>query len=155
MSAIDAIDAVTDRLQTVEGIGPNVYNMVRAAFTDAQFKAIFEDWTTNPQQGLVSAWQVTREATAGKDEVMQAYSRTHSIVMTGFMGFKDGVSEPVFQQLVESICAVFDPLSGRHFDGKFDWSGPTNVEAVKLGMLGSVLVHAARLVYPVKEFPLS
>lgn len=153
MSAATAVAAVTSRLAAVAGVGPNVYDMVRAAVTDAEFKAIFQQGAS-PQQQSVLAWQVTRESTAAKDEAMQAMSRTHNVVITGFMGFQDGVSEPVFQALIEDICAAFDPYSQRHFNGQFDWSGPTQVESVKLGMLGSVLVHAARLVYPVREFPL-
>jgi hypothetical protein len=157
---------VATRLAAVTGVGPNVYNMTRAAVTDAQFKAIFVDATTNPEAPLVRAWQVTREATTAKDEELNAMSRTHQVIISGFMGFQDGVSEPVFQALIEAVCAAFDPYSQptgsalRRFvgeaypQGEFDWSGPTQVEFVKLGMLGNVLVHAARLVYPVREFPL-
>jgi len=166
MSAETAVAAVTTRLAGVEGVGPHVYNMVRAAITSDQFTAIFVDAVTNPAQPLVRAWQVMREATQAKDEDTNAMSRTHTVVMTGFMGFQDGVSEPIFQALIETICAAFDTYAQptgsalRRFvseafpQGQFDWSGPTNVESVKLGMLGSVLVHAARLVYPVREFPL-
>jgi hypothetical protein len=166
MSAATAVAAVTARLAAVEGVGPNVYDMVRAAVTSAQFTQIFVDATTNPAQPLVRAWQVTREATQAKDEDLNAMSRTHQVMMTGFMGFQDGVSEPIFQALIESVCAAFDSyaqptgsalrrfVSEEYPQGQFDWSGPTNVESVKLGMLGSVLVHAARLVYPVREFPL-
>lgn len=166
MSAQTAVAAVTARLAAVEGVGPNVYDMTRASVTDTQFKAIFVDATTNPEAPLVRAWQVTREATRSTDEELNAMSRTHQVVISGFMGFQDGVSEPIFQALVETICAAFDPYSQptgstlRRFVseefplGQFDWSGPTQVEFVKLGMLGNVLVHAARLVYPVREFPL-
>lgn len=164
MSALTATDAVTARLAAVAGIGPNVYNMLRGAIGDGDFDAIFVDATTQPTQPIVRAWQVTRESTSAKDEVLNAMSRTHQIVMSGFMSFQDGVSEPIFQALVETVCAAFDSYANgselRRFvseaypNGQFDWSGPTQVEFVKLGMLGSVLVHAARLVYPVREFPL-
>jgi hypothetical protein len=166
VSAQTAVAAVTARLAAVVGVGPNVYDMTRASVTSQQFEAIFVDATTNPSQPLVRAWQVTREATRAADEDLNAMSRTHQIVMSGFMGFQDDVSEPVFQALIETICAAFDPYSQptgsalRRFVseefplGQFDWSGPTQVESVKLGMLGNVLVHAARLVYPVREYPL-
>ena len=166
MSAQAAVAAVTTRLAAVAGVGPNVYDMTRASITDAQFKQIFVDAVTNPSQPLVRAWQVTREATMAKDEELNAMSRTHSIVISGYMGFQDGVSEPIFQALVETVCAAYDTyeqptgsalrrfVSEAYPQGQFDWSGPTQVEFVKLGMLGSVLVHAARLVYPVREFPL-
>ena len=164
MSAIDAVTAVWTRLKTVSGVGPNVYNIVRAAVTDLEFKQIFIDATTNPSQPVVNAWQITREATVPKDLELNAMSRTHQVVMYGYMSFKDGVSEPIFQQLVEDICAAYDSYSDgsarRRFvseafpGGQFDWTGPMQVESVKLGMLGNVLVHAARLVYPVTEFPL-
>lgn len=170
MSAIDAVTAVWTRLGAVAGIGPNVYNMLRAAITQDQFNAIFVNTTpstlTPPLPNLVQAWQVTREATAAKDEELNAMSRTHEVVMYGFMGFQDGVSEPIFQAQVEAVCAAFDSYAQptgsrlRRFVsddfpmGQFDWSGPTQVESVRLGMLGSVLVHSAKLVYPVREFPL-
>jgi hypothetical protein len=166
MSAFDAVNAVEARLAAVAGVGPNVYNMTRAAITDLEFKQIFIDAVTTPGTQIVRAWQVTREATAAKDEEMNAMSRTHQVVMTGFMGFQDGVSEPIFQQLIETVCAAFDTyaqptgsalrrfVSAQYPNGQFDWSGPTQVEFVKLGMLASVLVHAARLVYPVREYPL-
>jgi len=166
LSAIDAVTAVWTRLKTVDGVGPNVYNLVRAAVTDLEFRQIFIDATSKPSQPIVSAWQVTREATVAKDKETNAMSRTHQVVMYGYMSFKDGVSEPIFQALVESVCAAFDTYaqptgsSKRRFvsvafpGGQFDWSGPTQVESVKLGMLGNVLVHAARLCYPVEEFPL-
>jgi hypothetical protein len=164
VSAIDAVTAVWNRLKTVDGIGPNVYNMVRAAISDEQFQAIFVDAALTPNR--VQAWQVTREATESKDEVLNAMSRTHQVVMYGYMGFQDSISEPIFQQMIEDVCAAFDTYeqptgsSLRRFVsdafplGQFDWSGPTCVESVKVGMFGNVLVHAARLVYPVREFPL-
>jgi hypothetical protein len=170
VSAIDAVTAVWTRLKAVEGIGPNVYNMVRASITDAQFQAIFVNATPStlnpPQPNIVQAWQVTREATDAKDEVENAMSRTHQVVMYGYMGFQDGVSEPIFQALIEAVCAAFDTyaqptgsrlrrfVSDEFPMGQFDWSGPTQVESVRLGMFGNVLVHAARLCYPVREFPL-
>ena len=166
MSAIDAVTAVWNRLKGVEDVGPNVYNMVRAAVTEGEFQQIFVDATTNPSKPIVNAWQVTREATDSRDEQINAMSRTHEVVMYGYMGFQDGVSEPIFQALIERVCVAFDTYaqptgsSLRRFVseqfplGQFDWSGPTKVESVKLGMLGNVLVHAARLIYTVREFPL-
>jgi hypothetical protein len=166
VSAQTAVAAVTARLAGVAGVGPNVYDMTRGTTSDAQFKAVFIDALTNPSAPLVHAWQVTRDATRAADEDLNAMSRTHQIVMSGFMSFQDGVSEPIFQASIEAICAAFDTYAQptgstlRRFVseafplGQFDWSGPTQVEFVKLGMLGNVLVHAARLVYPVREFPL-
>lgn len=164
MSAIDAVTAVWNRLKTVDGIGPNVYNMVRASISDDQFQSIFVDAALTPNR--VQAWMVTREATGAKDDELNAMSRTHQVVMYGYMGFQDNVSEPIFQQMVEDVCAAFDSyaqptgsrlrrfVSDEFPMGQFDWSGPTQVESLKLGMFGNVLVHAARLVLPVREFPL-
>lgn len=164
MSAVDAVTAVWTRLKAVEGVGPNVYNQMRLAVTDAAYKQIFVDAQNSP--GLVLAWRVTREATRAQDEQLNAMSDTHQIVVLGNMSYQDGVSEPVFQALVETIRAAFNPYSQptgsslRRFVseqyplGQFDWSGPMSVEYVKPGMLGSVLVHEAKLVYPVREFPI-
>lgn len=162
MSAIDAVNAVYARLQTVPNVGPNVYNMLREAVTDSAFQQIFVDATQS--QHIVRAWRVTRTATQGRDEVMGAMSRTHTIEISGFMSYQDGVSEPIFQTLIEGVCAAFDSYEGgsalRRFvsvnypEGQFDWSGPTQVIAVRLGMLGNALVHAALLNYTVREFPL-
>jgi hypothetical protein len=164
MSAVDAVTAVWNRLKTVEGVGPHVYNMLREATTELDFRNLFTDTTVMPN--VVRAWQVTREATAAKDEMLNAMRRIHEVTIYGYMGFQDGVSEPIFQQLIEDICAAFDPYQQpngsalRRFVseatplGLFDWSGPTQVKAVGKSMFGSVAVHAAVLVYPFEEFPL-
>ena len=155
MSAATAITAVWNLLKTVTGIGPNVYNQIRFSNDDAQFKALFTDATTNPGAPFVHAWMVSREATPASDEVMQAMSRTHIIVMTGYRAFQDNVSEPFWQSEIEEVCAAFLPYSVRHFAGAFDWSGPPQVEGVKLVFFGSVLCHSARIIHPVREFPLN
>jgi hypothetical protein len=164
MSAITAVDAVWNRLKTVDGVGPNVYNMLRESTTDLQFQQLFIDATTDPLNKIVRAWRVTRTATQSRDEVISAMSRTHTIEISGFMSYKDGVSEPIFQELVETICEAYDSyedgsarrrfVDGGHPLGQFDWSGPMQVVGIRLGMLGNVLVHAALLNYPVREFPL-
>ena len=164
MSAIDAVTAVWTRLKTVDGVGPNVYNMLRESKTDAEFQQIFIDAITDPAHPIVRAWRVTRTATQSRDEVMSAMSRTHMVEISGFMSFQDGVSEPIFQQLIEDVCAAFDSYADgsarRRFTdtghpyGEFDWTGPMQVVGVRLGMLGNVLVHAALLNYAVREFPL-
>jgi hypothetical protein len=164
MSAVDAVTAVWNRLKTVDGVGPNVYNMLREAATDLQFNQLFVDATTDPSHKIVRAWRVTRTATQGRDETMAAMSRTHTVEISGFMSYQDGVSEPIFQQLVEDVCTAFDSyadgsarrrfVSDTYPQGEFEWSGPTQVLAVRLGTLGSVLVHAALLNYPVHEYPL-
>jgi hypothetical protein len=164
MSAVDAVTAVWERLKTVSGIGPNVYNMLRQANTDADFQQLFVDATTDPANKIVHAWRVTRTATQARDEVMSAMGRTHTVEVSGFMSYKDGVSEPVFQQLIEDVCEAFDSyadgsarrrfVSVAHPLGQFEWTGPMQVIAVRLGTLGNVMVHAALLNYQVHEFPL-
>ncbi len=155
MSAQTAIDAVYNVLKNIPGVGPNVYPMIRYSNDDAKFKELFVDAVTNPAEPIVRTWMVSREATPSADEVMQAMSRTHSIVITGFMSFKDGVSEPVWQGQIDDICAAFSPYSARHFNGTFDWSGPPQVEGVRLVFFGNVLCHTVRLINPVREFPLN
>lgn len=164
MSALDAVDAVWTRLRAVEGVGPNVYNMLRQAVTDLAFKQIFIDAATDPAHPVIRAWRVTRVGSAGKDEALQAMRRTHNVEISGFMAFADGVSEPLFQQVIENISNAFDPLEGgsslRRFvsiqypGGQFDWSGPCQITGPRLGTLGNAVVHAVIINYPVEEFPL-
>lgn len=165
MSAQDAVTAVWTRLKSVAGVGPNVYNMLREANTDAAFKQIFVDATTDPTKPIVRAWRVTRTATRGLDKEMNAMGRIHQIEISGFMSYQDGVSEPIFQQLIEDISQAFDPLGGNgsalrrfvdgdHPAGQFDWSGPFHIQGPRLGMLRNVLVHAVLMIYPVEEYPL-
>lgn len=164
MSAVDAVTAVWTRLKAIEGVGPNVYNMLRQSINDAQFNAIFVDATTNPAKPIVRAWRVTRVATASRDESMNATKETHNVEISGFMSFQDNVSEPIFQELIETIKGQFNPLAGgadlRRFvseaypNGQFDWSGPMQVTGPRLGTLGNVLVHAVLMNYPVEEYPL-
>jgi hypothetical protein len=155
MSALAAIAAVCGLLKTVPGVGPNVYDQIRFANDDATFNALFVDAVTDSAAPIVHTWMVEREATPATDEAMQAMSRTHTIVMTGFMAFKDGVSSPVWNTEIEAICAAFLPYSARHFNGQFEWSGPPVVEANRLVFFRSVLCHGVRIIHPVKEFPLN
>lgn len=167
MSALDAVAAVYNRLKTIDGVGPKVYDMLRQSVTDAEFKQIFVDAATDPANPIVRAWRVTRVGTAGKDSpFMNAESDTHDIEISGFMSFKDGVSEPIFQGVIENIRLAFNPLGGGngsslrrfvdadHPQGQFDWSGPLQIVGPRLGTLGNVLVHAVLMNYPVQEFPL-
>lgn len=154
MSATDAIAAVYALLKTAPNLGPNVYSQVRFAKDDAAFKSLFVDSVTDPAQPTVHAWMVTREATPAADEVMQAMSRTHSIVMIGYRGFQDDVTEPLWQTEIEAIAEIFAHYASRRFSDQFDWSGPPKVEGVKLVWLGSYLCHTARIVHTVREFPI-
>lgn len=165
MSAIDAVTAVWMRLKGIDGVGPNVYNMLREANTDAEFKSLFVDAVTDPTKPIIRAWRVTRVGTSGKDSpFMNAESDTHNIEISGFMSYQDGVSEPEFQQVIENIRLAFNPLGngsnsrrfvdGTYPQGQFDWSGPLQITGPRLGQLGSVLVHAVLMNYPVQEFPL-
>ena len=155
MNAQAAIAAVYAQLKAVPGVGVNVYGQLRYANDDATFDALFVDSVTNPVQPEIHAWMVTREATPTKDEEMQAGSATHSIVMTGFRGFKDNVTEPEWQAEIDAICNAFFPYSTRHFNGAFDWSGPPQVEGVKLVWFRNALCHTARIIHTVREFPLN
>jgi hypothetical protein len=155
MSAITAIAAVYGLLKTVPGLGPNVYDQIRYTNDDAEFNALFVDSTTDPTAPIVHTWMVSRESTPASDEAMQAMSQTHTIVMTGYRSFKDGISEPLWQAEIDAICDVFRPYSARHFGNKFDWSGPPQVEGVKPVFFRNVLCHTVRIIHPVKEFPLN
>jgi hypothetical protein len=155
MSAQSAIAAVFARLKTVPGVGPNVYDQIRFSADDGQFRELFVDGETDPGAPVVRTWMVNRESTPAKDETLQAVSRTHTIVMTGYYAFKDGVSSGVWDEQIEAICAAFVPYGMRHFDNQFDWSGPPQVEGNKLVFFGNVLCHTVRIIHPVREFPLN
>jgi hypothetical protein len=155
MSAQTAIAAVYALLKTVPGVGPNVYDQIRFSNDDATFRKLFVDAVTDPAAPIVRTWMVTREGTPSKDEAMQAYRDTHNIVMTGFMAFQDGVSEPIWQVQIDTIRAIFGAFANRHFGNQFDWSGPPQAEGVKLVFFGNVLCHSVRIIHPVQEFPLN
>jgi hypothetical protein len=155
MSAQTAIAAVYALLKTVPGVGPNVYDQIRFSNDDATFNALFVDAVTNPAAPIVRTWMVSRESTPSKDEAMQAYRDTHNIVMTGFMSFQDGISEPIWQAQIDAIRAIFGAFANRHLGGLFDWSGPPQAEAVRVVFFRNVLCHSVRIIHPVQEFPLN
>jgi hypothetical protein len=155
MSAQTAIAAAYDLLKTVPECGPNVYDQIRYSNDDAEFKALFVDAMTDPANPAVRTWMVNRDASPARDKEMQAWGRTHTIAMTGYYAFKDGVSSPVWEAAIEAVVAAFGPLAGRHFAGQFDWSGPPQVEGNKLVFFGNVLCHSVRIIHTFEEFPLS
>lgn len=155
MSASTAITAVYNLLKTVAGVGPNVYPMIRYSNDDLDFNALFVDSATAPAAPFVHTWMVSREASPGADQEMQAWKATHNIVMTGFRSFKDGVTEPLWQAEIDAVEAVFGAFANRHLGGAFDWSGPPQVEGVKLVFFRNVLCHTARIIHQVQEFPLN
>jgi len=156
MSASAAIAAVYNKLKTVAGVGPNVYDQIRFANDDAGFNTLFVDAVTDPANPIVRTWMVSREDSQGADGgSTNAWKDTHNIVMTGFMAFKDGVSEPVWQAQIDAILAAFGALADRRFDGAFDWSGPPQATGVKLVIFRNVLCHTVRIIHPVQEFPLA
>lgn len=159
MSASNAIAALTAVLKGLPVTGPNVYDQVRYAREDGVFDNLFLDSATNPQAPFIHTWMVTREGTRGVDKVMQAAAATHQVVATGFRGFQDNISEPLWQAELDAIFATLIPYAGRHLqtegnDQYMDWSGPPVIEGVKQVWFGKYLCHTARVVFPVEEFPL-
>jgi hypothetical protein len=148
MSGVAATAAVKARLEAVANIG-RVYNMLGNPTTEAGFKDRFVDGDK------ILAWEVTREGSTGVDLYAQAMKRVQQIVIYGYMSFKDGESETVFQALVDAICAVFDPIQQRRFDEAFDGSGPLQVDGPKFAVKGNYVVHFVRMTFPVEEFPIS
>ena len=150
MSLRNAIDAATARLAAVPNI-KNVYSYRREARSMDQFLALFKD----PTAKNIHAWMVTREATATVDEESQAYSRTHTIVMLGYLSVNDlANSEGTFQDLIEDACAAFDPLNARQYGGQFNWSTGLSVDGPTTLMYGAVLCHACKLTTNIREYPL-
>lgn len=151
MSLRNAIARVTERLAAVPDI-KNVYSYRREARDIQKFMQLFKD----PAAKNIHAWMVTREATATVDEESQAYSRTHTIVMLGYLSVNDAEnSEGTFQDLIEDACAAFDPLKARQYDGEFNWSTGVSVDGPTTLMYGAVLCHAAKLTTKIREYPLT
>jgi hypothetical protein len=154
-----AVAAVFAVLQGVQAAGPNLYDQLRFANVDAAFDNLFLDTKTVPGQAYIHAWMTTRDGTATADVAMQAGRAVHTIVLTGYRGFQDGISEPLWQAEVDAIASALFPYSGRHLETEgsgvyFDWSGPPKIEGVKLVWFGRYLCHTARITHTVEEFPL-
>lgn len=159
MNSSAAVAAVYSVIKGVDGTGPNVYDQLRFTNDPIKFDEIFVDTQTVPGQKIIHTWMVTRESSKGADETMQAASDTHQIVAAGYRGFQDDVTEPLWQAEIDAIVNALLPLSGRHLQAEgeniyFDWSGPPQVEAVRLVWFGKYLCHTARIIHPVKEYPL-
>jgi hypothetical protein len=156
-----AIAAVVSVFKGVAGAGPNIYDSIRYTTDPEKQNELFNDNETVEGQTLaVHTWMLTREATAGSDEAMQAAAALHQIVANGYRVFQDGISEGAWQDELDAIAAQLLSFSGRHLqtegdDVYFDWSGPPRVEGVKLVFFGNTLCHTARIIHPVREFPLS
>lgn len=143
MSGILATAAVTARLETVVGPTAKVYNMLGNPTTEAAFKDRFL------AANRIHCYEVTREASVPDEtKSISAITRNEDVVIYGYFGFQDGVSEPIFQAEVDAICAAFDPPSARTFgaDSGVEWSDAPRVEGPKMGRLGQVLVHYVRII---------
>lgn len=161
MNSKAAIAAVVSVFKGVGGVGPNIYDSIRYTTDPEKQNELFNDNQTVEGQTLaVHAWMLTREATAGSDEMMQAAAATHQIVANGYRVFQDGISEPLWQAEIDAIVTRLLSYSGRHLQAEgddvyFDWSGPPRVEGVRPVFFGNTLCHTARIIHPVREFPLS
>lgn len=150
MTGTQMAQLVADRIAAAVPAA-KVYNMLADKTNDLDFAKRYSIG------GRIFAFEVTREDSAGNDgETTNAVSRMHGIVAYGWMSYKDGISEPIFQAAMDAITAVFDPPDSntRTFAGQCDWSGPLQVQGPKFGNIGGVLCHFARLTYPIKLFPI-
>jgi hypothetical protein len=143
----DVIAAVTSRLVAVPA-ARNVYSYAREAKEQKKFLDLFKDQVA----GNIHAWMVTRQATATRDEGTGTYRRIHEIAIMGYYSVNDAQnSEGAFQSIVEDVCAAFDPLALRQYDGAYDWSQPIQVEGPTVLMYGQYLCHAVKLIHRVEE----
>lgn len=159
MNSTAAIAAMTAVLKGLGTCGPNVYGQIRYSRDPAAYDSLFLDSTLGPEP-FVHAWMVTRETVKVADQNMQAAKATHAIVAIGYRSFRDDITEPLWQQEIDEILAALIPYSGRHLQGEgqgvyFDWSGPPQVEGIKLVFFGNVVCHTARIVFPIEEYPLN
>ena len=140
-TGVAATAAVAARLKTVVGPTANVFDMLGNPTTEAAFKSRY----INAEK--IHAYEVTREGSVPDEtKSIAVITRQEKVVIYGYYGFKDGVSEPAFQAEVDAIAAAFDPPSQRQFEGAGnEWSSAPLVEGPRMGRLGQALVHYVRI----------
>ena len=162
MNGSAAIAAAFSIVKAVAGVGPNIYDSLRYTneqTVEGKFGQLFLDRTTDPDNPRIHTWMVTRESVRGADVFMQTGKATHAVVAVGYFGFVDGATEKLWQEEVDNVAAAFFPYAGRHLqsegnDVQFDWSGPPQIEGIRIVWFGPFLCHTARIVVPVEELTL-
>lgn len=135
---------VKTTLEGVDGIG-TVYDSLRKTSSDTKFKEAFM------KDGKINSWLITRESSMTDDgQQTGTTTDTHGLVVLGYYGFEDGVSEPVLQALVDSVRRAFNKLSTRRFAEGVYWSGPMQAPSIYLANFGGKLCHVVRLTWPVQ-----
>lgn len=146
MSLADNLTAIQAILQGVEGVA-NVYDTVR----NWQSEKEFLDGAKTPGD-TIQFWFLAREATSAKDLGPQFTSRTHTVVIHGYLGVKDAAaSEKMFQAVVEEVCSALN--ADRKLDSTARHSQPAQVRRVDFRVLMNVLLHHAELALAVEDKP--
>lgn len=143
MTLADITTVAQARLESVAGIG-QVYDTIRNSRSDKEFKDVFT------KDAKINAWLITREGVTTEDgELTGTTTDTHTIVIIGYYGFEDGVSEPVIQALADAIRPLFNRVNARHFAPGVEWSGPMQQPNIYLVNFANRLCHIVRCVWPV------
>jgi hypothetical protein len=146
-------------MKTVVGETANVYDMLGNPTTEKGFKDRYLNASS------IHAYEISREGSMPiEGESSEAISRAENVVIYGYLGWQEGLSEPTFQAEVDAICAAFDPPRLRQFLAEaeeldldttgLDWSAAPKVEGPRIGKLGQVLVHYVRISVEVTFSPI-
>lgn len=105
-------------------------------------------------KSYVRGWSIRRERTPeGYDELGTNFGRRkYRFVIRGYMSLEDATaSSNTFDDLIETVCDTFRPLTVNNLNEKAMGSGLIQVELVQDRMFGSVLCHYCELSLEVEE----
>lgn len=118
------------------------------------------DWTTYLSKfkpagkTYIRGWTIRRAKTPeGYDELADNFGRRkYRLIIRGYASVDDAnASSKTFDDLIETICDTFRPLTVNNLNGKAMGSGLVQVEIVEDRMFGSVLCHYCELSLEVEE----
>ncbi|MEZ2347425.1 hypothetical protein [Terriglobus sp. RCC_193] len=143
MTLADITHVAQQRLESVSGMG-QVYDTIRNSNSDKSFRELFT------KDAKINAWLITRDGVASQDgQLIRTSTDTHNIVIIGYYGFEDGVSEPIIQGMADAIRPLFNSMSARRFAPGIEWSGPMQMPSIYLVNFANRLCHIVRCVWPV------
>lgn len=99
-----ALDAIAEKLATVDGVG-KVAKFVRwAIFPEKQ-----EEIARDEEESRINYWEITRTAVASlPDDTIPIYRTDHEFAIFGHYGMKDdNESELTFQETIENVRREF------------------------------------------------
>ncbi len=124
------------------------------------YERLTTDWKTYldkfkpATKAYIRGWTIRREKTPEEyDELADNFGRRkYRFVIRGFASVDDAnASSKTFDDLIETICDTFRPLTVNNLNGKAMGSGLIQTEIVEDRMFGSVLCHYCELSLEVEE----